>query len=269
MEVAFAINGRLAPDHEMAFAKAGGPQRLGMDAKPPSLSLKDFGIDKASAQELPDPKVDQELRMAVAAAQETVFTVSEAVNAASQPAQLQQARTELRQAEHNLQHAQEAREAHAATFLRVYDHPVYLEEALTRARERLLIISPWITASIVNDDFRRKLAKLSQAGVQIYIGYGITDDGQRRKNPRDEVAERDLLRLASTLENLKVKKLGDTHAKVLAYDRKWVVVGSFNWLSYKGDRNRPYRDEQSILLRMPSMVDRKFAECLSSFARDE
>ena len=71
----------------------------------------------------------------------------------------------------------------SATYLQVLDHPPRLEEAPNEARERVLIISPWIGACVVNDEFFRKLARLSDRGVKIFIGYGIRDDEGRRRSP--------------------------------------------------------------------------------------
>jgi hypothetical protein len=37
----------------------------------------------------------------------------------------------------------------AIRWLGVYEHPVWLDDALSNSRRRLLIISPWITQSVV------------------------------------------------------------------------------------------------------------------------
>lgn len=40
--------------------------------------------------------------------------------------------------------------------------------------------------------------------------------------------------------------LGNTHEKVLLVDGKYVVITSFNWLSFKGDPNRGFRQETGL-----------------------
>jgi predicted transcriptional regulator len=271
VEVAFAINGRLSAEHETAFAKADGPRRVGMDAPPPAITPANLGVgDEAAAHEiaaaLPAPARHRELRLAVAEAEADVISAREAVNAAPANRQ-QQARGQMTDSETKLERAREAIESLSATYLQVFDHPPRLEEALAEARERLLIISPWIGACVVNDEFVRKLAKLSDRGVKIFIGYGIGDDERRPRGPRDVEAEKKLNEAGKIINNLNVKRLGDTHAKVLAYDRRWVILTSFNWLSFKGSREKGYRDEQGVLLRTPTMIDRKFAELLQRFDR--
>lgn len=50
-------------------------------------------------------------------------------------------------------------------------------------------------------------------------------------------------------------RLGDTHAKVLVVDQTFCVVSSFNWLSFRGDPNRTFRDEQGVYITMPAVID--------------
>ena len=40
-----------------------------------------------------------------------------------------------------------------------------------------MIISPWIRAQVVNQDFLRKLKDTLKRGVKVYIGYGIAEKG--------------------------------------------------------------------------------------------
>jgi hypothetical protein len=57
-----------------------------------------------------------------------------------------------------------------------------LEEALNQSRERLMIISPWIKADVVDKDFLEKLQALLKSNVAVFIGYGI------RKQPTASLA---------------------------------------------------------------------------------
>jgi len=55
-------------------------------------------------------------------------------------------------------------------------------------------------------------------------------------------------------------RLGNTHAKVLIKDSEFLAVTSFNWLSFRGDPGRTFRDEQGTLVQQPEYVDNKFDE---------
>jgi hypothetical protein len=264
-EVAIAVNGRLSAEYEMAFAAAGGPTRLGMDRpRRPVESETLPGTDPSVAPEA--VKSVEAIRQEIATAREAVEAARDDVNRAAGVAELASARESLAELEEKYQQAVRALEAVDVRYLKVFDHPPLLEEALTQAKERLMIISPWIGACVVDGAFLKKIARLCAAGVKVYIGYGIGDDQGRRRSPRDEDAEKRLNDLAKSVQNLTVKNFGNTHAKMLAYDRTFVALTSFNWLSFKGSRERGYRDEQGILLRIAEKVDQKFAEEAGRFA---
>ena len=53
------------------------------------------------------------------------------------------------------------------------DHPAWLDDALTGPKRRLLIISPWITGSVVTRQFVGRLEQLARtADVTIFWGFG-------------------------------------------------------------------------------------------------
>jgi hypothetical protein len=54
---------------------------------------------------------------------------------------------------------------------------------------------------------------------------------------------------------------GDTHAKVLIKDSDFSVVSSFNWLSFKGDPSRTFRDEQDLKVQDANFIERSLTNC--------
>jgi phosphatidylserine/phosphatidylglycerophosphate/cardiolipin synthase-like enzyme len=122
-----------------------------------------------------------------------------------------------------------------------------------------MIISPWIRSSVVNKDFISKLEALLRNRVDVYIGYGI---GDGRVDP-SAVAK--LKRLSERYKEFRFKDFGNTHAKLLLCDREFVCLGSFNWLSFRGDPNSTFRDEQSLLTSIVDVIDSKFNEQLQNF----
>ena len=119
----------------------------------------------------------------------------------------------------------------------VYDHPKLLREALAQARQRLIIISPWITDAVVDKDFLNALGERLRHGVDVHIGYGL---GVEERVPQ---SIRKLEQLARDHINFRLVRLGDTHAKMLIKDDDWMVTTSFNWLSFRGDPKRTFREE--------------------------
>lgn len=138
----------------------------------------------------------------------------------------------------------------------VFEHSDLLAQAITTARRRLLIISPWVKGAVVNTDFVAALERRLRAGVEIHIGYGIGKDD----SGSDEWALRRLRNLATRFQSkFDLVRLENTHAKILIFDDVWINT-SFNWLSFKGDPNRTFRMEEGTLVQIPAEVDKAFAQ---------
>ena len=136
-------------------------------------------------------------------------------------------------------------------WLGVYEHPQWLDDALTNSKRRLLIISPWITRSVVNIRFVRRLESLARtADVTIFWGFGDNET-------TDTNALADLHEASRRSERLAIVKVDDTHAKVIVSDAYYIKT-SFNWLSFRGDRSRKYRQEEGDLVQDQQLADRQY-----------
>ena len=149
----------------------------------------------------------------------------------------------------------------------VFEHAQLLNKALRECSQRLVIIAPWMTGKVVDDIFLTKLAAVLRRGVRVHIGYGISQNPDKRLTEADKEAERNLARLAHESRPL-LFRLGNTHAKVLICDSSFIVTGSFNWLSFRGDPNRTYRDEQSTLVEIPEHIEDVYQAQLKRFNTD-
>lgn len=145
---------------------------------------------------------------------------------------------------------------HKVRMVSVYEHRHYLSDALTESKEEVIIVSPWIRDSVVDDEFLFHLRGALRRGVTFYIGYGI---GGQNEPGGGSAAERLLMSEASSWPNLHIKRLGDTHAKVLIVDTTFLIITSFNWLSFKGDPNRTFREEWGTYVAIKESVERQAA----------
>lgn len=138
--------------------------------------------------------------------------------------------------------------------LSVYDHPPLLRNAFETAKRRLILVSPWIRATVVDRDFVRRLVECLERGVEVTIAYGIGrhDRGERSD---DVMARESLAALAGTFKHFRLVRKGDTHAKVLLVDDLFFVTTSFNWLSFRGDPRQPMREEEGTLVEDPVLVE--------------
>ena len=146
--------------------------------------------------------------------------------------------------------------------LGVYDHPPLLRDALERAQVRLLIVSPWIRAAVVDKDFVKRLTACLGRGVEVTVAYGIGRDDPGERDP-DRLARESLEALAKAFDNFRLVRKGNTHAKVLLVDDAYFVTTSFNWLSFRGDPNQPMREEEGTLVEDASAVNAYHASLMA------
>ncbi|MDC2952643.1 phospholipase D-like domain-containing protein [Streptomyces heilongjiangensis] len=259
IHVSFAIDGRVSEEHDLAFAKAEGLRKVGIVGQiadgdsPESLLSDDLLKQRTDESEVAAiRRTTERYRAQLSALEEKAAVVSheqreELVDQAAEVAR-------------RLDEAETALEGIPVRVLEVHEHAPLLARALLSSSSRLLIVSPWIRAAIVDKEFLDNLRKLLEAGVNVVIGYGIGDDKSAREHDRQ--AEKQLQRLAAEHENFTFSRLGDTHAKVLVSDDSYAVVTSFNWLSFRGDPNRPFRDERGTMITIKPEIDRLYADYL-------
>jgi len=154
--------------------------------------------------------------------------------------------------------------------VRCHEHPMLLRKALGTSQKRLLIVSPWIRDQVVDRNFIGSLEALLRNGVDVYIGYGLSeDDGKVRANDQarskpaiSKRAKSDLESLQKRFKNFRFRFVGNTHRKFLVCDSKFAVSTSFNWLSFLGDPKARARDESGLLIAKPEYVEEMFRDAL-------
>lgn len=124
--------------------------------------------------------------------------------------------------------------------LSTYDHRPLLLEALKNAQNTVVIVSPWIKSGGLNNEILGGIEKALQRNTRVIIGYGIS---------KEEDSDRWILKRLADIQKKKygnkllLVKLSNTHEKVLIKDNEYMVITSFNWLSFKGDPNKGFRQE--------------------------
>ncbi|WP_445245267.1 phospholipase D-like domain-containing protein [Microcoleus sp. OTE_8_concoct_300] len=275
VQVAFAIDAVLSNEHEAAFARAKGVKKLRL-----LEALRESAPQKLAAEVLGHEFVAQAPLQQVEALKEEVSAAQAQIEAQIEITRNTLERTEDKEEklilEQQLQEAQQQIEklqvkldsllaAVPMRWLEMYEHRPLLEQALQDSQERLMIISPWIRASSVDKRFIQQFENLLKRGVQVFIGYGLGENDDK-KYQSDIQAEKNIQKLASQYkDNFRLKRLGDTHAKILISDVKFAVTTSFNWLSFKGDRDRTFRDERGTLVSDLQKIDELFDSYRSRF----
>lgn len=128
----------------------------------------------------------------------------------------------------------------ADRILSTYDHRPLLLDALDNASNSVIIVSPWIKAGGLNYEIIGRIERALQRRTRVIIGYGISE---REDNDRWILNQLNNIQKKTYGKNLQLIRLSNTHEKVLIKDNEFMVITSFNWLSFKGDPNRGFRQE--------------------------
>jgi hypothetical protein len=133
------------------------------------------------------------------------------------------------------------------TTISTYKHPIVLEKTLKEATSKILINSPWITQQVIDASFKDHLEKALKRQVHVTIIYGFGGN-KTGKSDIDQKTKKYFNNLKKRYkEHLFIKETKGNHAKVIICDDKFMVVTSFNWLSFKGDKSRSLRIECGMI----------------------
>lgn len=254
-----ALDGQVVERRTRALAELGLKTKLG---------IRESGLTDAAlelADDL-DPEVvrlvtDEERQRKMRSVKRAIRKRELAERAADQPDA-----DDLAELERRAQIAADSLEKTEVRSVETYEHPGYLQDALTTSVERVIVISPWLRRAVVNEPFLATLSAALERGVSVYIGWGISAGEAIDPNADRWVLDR-LDRLAKDYPALAVQRLGGTHAKVLIADSRYVIVTSFNWLSFRGDPKRTFRDERGTLISQLAYVEREAAGWIQRFAQ--
>jgi hypothetical protein len=257
-QVALALDGRISEAHGLAFSEYQGPVSCGLIAEteshiaqapdlPPAVQAR-----RASRQEVValEAQRSQALRALSDARTATATATAGLGDRGDAEAALEASATAVRDVNRQLAEL-------PIRSIQTYEHRVLLEKATKEAASRILIISPWVRSDVVDRSFISSLEACARRGVVISIGWGINND-------HDELAKRPLEQLgflAGRYSNVTVARVGNTHAKILVWDDN-LVVTSFNWLSFKGDKRRGFRQEEGTLITDSFYVETEYAKYL-------
>ncbi|MHC5761924.1 phospholipase D-like domain-containing protein [Nostoc sp.] len=138
--------------------------------------------------------------------------------------------------------------------IHTYEHRDYLFNTFKEAKQRVMIVSPWIRRYVVDQEFLEMLEATLNRKIQVYIFYGIK--GSNQKNDPSSIKK--LEELSNKYKNLRFQKVKNTHRKILVCDNKFGIVTSFNFLSFRADPNLTYRDELGVIIRDSATIEDLF-----------
>lgn len=134
--------------------------------------------------------------------------------------------------------------------IKTEEHRHLLLTAIGKASSELTLVSAWIDPYAFDDEVCRMLAAAIGKGAHVRIAWGL---GVRKRGPEasrnrekgNAVLSRLRDLIPSDLKGNLTIKLAETHEKFIICDDQFCAWGSFNWLSYRGERDSGYRRETS------------------------
>ncbi len=279
IQVGFMVDGVLSSDHEASFVKSSGAKKIEkkiLDAlqknEPIKLAEKLLGKDFVATNLVVPDTITAKVIQAKTEIQAQIQSTRERLDLTDNEDEKNNLIQQLQEKDKQILELQAKMESMLNSvplrWLEMYEHRPLLEKALKETQQRLTIVSPWIRADCVNPWFLQQIENLLKREVRVFIGYGL---GEKDKNSsqKDIQAENELQKLASKYsKSFILKRLGDTHAKILISDTKFAVTSSFNWLSFKGDPDRTFRDERGTLVCDRQKIDELFENLLKRLTEE-
>ncbi len=119
-------------------------------------------------------------------------------------------------------------------------HRKYLIDALKTAKNRIVITSGWIRNSAITDEFKTLFKACLDRNVEVFIYYGFVYCN--RHNDSDKEALDFFEQMNAQYTNFVFRNhlannyngITGNHSKILIQDKRFIVLGSFNWLSNSG-----------------------------------
>lgn len=140
--------------------------------------------------------------------------------------------------------------------IEVDEHKKYFIYILENAKQSIYIQSPWInwrTLQLYKDYIEAAVNR----GVEVTIKYGLKPRNRFDKIGIDEESKRFFNSLDKSLFFL-IK--GDDHSKIVICDNEFMIMGSFNWLSFGGGNEPNARGETSSIIKNEAEIKKQIAK---------
>ena len=149
-----------------------------------------------------------------------------------------------------------------------HQHRKIFIETIKNAKEQVVVYSGWVTEYSMDDEFKNHLKSAMKRGVNFYLGFGYVDSRKR-----DLISENYMKNAISSLMKLRqwsaeINTKGKlyvikfpNHKKILTCDYKYIIYGSYNWLSNKYSKN----DELSLQYFEKDYVESKVDYFIQQF----
>ena len=157
--------------------------------------------------------------------------------------------------------------------LEMDEHKKYFLYVLDNAKEQICIQSPWVRYNVISI-YKNKIESALKRGVKIFIKYSSPQGGFKAKNRFEKVEKIDIDNESKNYFNSLRSKFPQNfkvivskefnHSKILICYEEFMIMGSFNWLSFGGEnqKNQEKREETSNINRNKESVNKEINKFL-------
>ena len=117
------------------------------------------------------------------------------------------------------------------------EHKKYFLYIFENAKKEICIQSPWVRYEII-EQYKNSIESALERGVKITIKYGMKPRNKFDKVGIDEKSKEYFKELQNRYADLFHLKEGNDHSKIVICDEEFMILGSFNWLSFGGNTDR-------------------------------
>lgn len=136
-----------------------------------------------------------------------------------------------------------------------------------QTQRKMLMVSPWISTSVMDREMFNRLEKFASEGKTLFISWGIA----KHLKYEDRAPDAELIKKIRSIQHkdgtpaVFIRWFGNQHNKEIVIDQKTLLLGSFNWLSYRGDYNLRHESvmvtyEDNLIRETSQMIEEKFID---------
>lgn len=139
-------------------------------------------------------------------------------------------------------------------------HKEYLLYALKKAKQAVYIHSPWVRHNVVKE-YEKHIESALQKGIKVSIKYGLKPRNRFEKDPIDTKSKMLFDKWDKSYPNFKANT-DNNHSKILICDDEFMIIGSFNWLSFGGltDKDGDTRGETSSVVKNKDSIQKEIVK---------
>lgn len=157
------------------------------------------------------------------------------------------------------------RAANIIRTLSAYEHGIELQRALLDVNSRLLITSPSIFRAVVDRQFLADMERRLLQGVHVAIGYGFGSDN--RESDSDAILHLSNLQKRYS-DQFALFRVPDCRLNYLVRDNV-TIESTFEWLSFRGARGRPYGIDKGVVLNGKEYSDALHSRFLAGISASD